>query len=58
MCVGGEVIFIPFIFIMAGHWSPRRAREEVEEHERYVAEQLNALAGPGPDPGTATPAEA
>ena len=56
VCVGGEVIFIPFIFMMAGQWSPRRAREEVEEHERYVAQQLSALAGP--DPGEAAASEA
>jgi len=59
VCVGGEVLFIPFIFLMAGRWSPKRAREEVEEHERLVAQQLNALAGPGPDAGEgAAPAQA
>jgi len=58
VCVGGEVIFIPFIFMMAGQWSPRRAREEVEEHERLVAQQLSALAGPGPDPEEAAASEA
>jgi MFS family permease len=70
VCLGGEAVFIPFIFLMAGHWRPRRAREEIAAHERYVAEQLSALgmapapsaaeAGPGPDidPGPGTPAEA
>jgi MFS family permease len=48
VCLGGEALFIPFIFMMAGHWSPRRARQEVEEHERYVAQQLSVLSGAPP----------
>jgi MFS family permease len=64
VCVGGEALFIPFIFIMAGFWSPRRARQEIEAHEQYVAQQMSALGGtpppqhdieagaaPDPDPG-------
>lgn len=27
ICVAGQVVFLPFIFLMAGRWSPRRARE-------------------------------
>jgi MFS family permease len=45
VCVGGEVLFIPFIFAMAGRWSPRKAREDVEEHERTISEQLARLGG-------------
>src|SRR5207244_7947108 len=26
VCVGGELVFIPLILLMAGRWSPRRAR--------------------------------
>ncbi|KAA1415964.1 MFS transporter [Nocardioides humilatus] len=43
--VGGEILFIPLIFIMAGAWSPRRARELEEEHEALVAAELAKLAG-------------
>jgi MFS family permease len=45
VCVGGEAVFIPFIFLMAGRWSPRKAREDVEEHERQIDEQLAKLGG-------------
>jgi len=43
VCVGGEALFLPFILMMAGRWSPRRAREDAEEHERKVKEELATL---------------
>jgi MFS family permease len=43
VCVGGEVLFLPFILLMVGRWSPRRAREDAEEHERKVQAELTAL---------------
>jgi MFS family permease len=44
VCVGGETVFIPLIFLMGGRWSPRRARTDLDEHERRVAEEMEALA--------------
>ena len=43
VCVGGEAVFIPLIFLMAGRWDPRRAREDAEEHERSVRQELETL---------------
>jgi MFS family permease len=43
VCVGGEVVFLPFILVMTGRWSPRKAREDAEEHERLVKQELAAL---------------
>jgi MFS family permease len=43
VCVGGMVLFIPFIFVMTGRWSPRKARQDAEEHERKVQEELATL---------------
>jgi hypothetical protein len=43
VCVGGELLFIPFVFVMSGRWSPRRAREDVAEHARRVAAELERL---------------
>jgi MFS family permease len=43
VCLGCEVAFIPFVFIMAGRWSPRKAREDAEAHERLVQQELAAL---------------
>lgn len=39
----GQVLFLPFVFVLAGRWSPRRAREDELAHERLVAEELAAL---------------
>jgi MFS family permease len=43
VCVGGEVLFLPFIFLMAGRWSPRKAREDAEEHDRMIQRELAAM---------------
>ncbi|HEV2346017.1 MAG TPA: MFS transporter, partial [Actinocrinis sp.] len=48
VCVGGEAVFIPFIFLMAGRWSPRKAREDVQAHEKLISEQLAELSGATP----------
>ena len=43
VCVGGELVFLPFILLMTGRWSPRKAREDAEEHARKVEEEMAAL---------------
>ena len=43
ICFLGQLAFIPFVFLMAGHWSPRKARAEEEEHERVVQRELARL---------------
>ena len=45
MAVADELLFIPFIFLMGGFWSPRKARQHAAEHDRRVAEELAALQG-------------
>ena len=45
VCLGGEAVFIPAIFLMAGRWSPRKAREELAAHEQRISEQLAQLGG-------------
>jgi MFS family permease len=45
VCVGGEAVFIPFIFLMTGRWSPRKARDDVAEHERMINDQLAEFGG-------------
>jgi hypothetical protein len=41
--VACQLVFIPFVFVMAGRWDPRKAREDARLHERMVAEELAAL---------------
>jgi MFS family permease len=55
VCVGCEVAFIPFIFVMAGRWSPRRARRDEREHADLVDRELAALRAEG---GGVAPAQA
>jgi MFS family permease len=43
-CVFGMIVFLPFVLIMAGEWSPKKAREEAEAHERAVQAELDAMA--------------
>jgi MFS family permease len=39
----GQVLFIPFIFLLTGSWSPRVAREREAAHEQMVQEELARL---------------
>jgi hypothetical protein len=40
-------VFIPFVFLMSGHWSPRKAREEEAAHEQMVERELAKLHAEG-----------
>jgi hypothetical protein len=39
------VLFIPTIFLNHGRWSPAKAREDEEQHEADVAEEMRELQG-------------
>ena len=43
VCVGGEAVFIPFIWLMSGRWRPRKARQDAAEHEARLQEELAEL---------------
>jgi MFS family permease len=43
VCVAGEALFLPFVFIMTGRWSPRKAKQDADEHEAKVQAELAAL---------------
>ena len=49
ICVLGQLVFIPAVFLMAGRWSPGKARQDAEAHERLVTLELAALTGPDAD---------
>ena len=51
LCVVCQLLFIPFILLMRGHWRPRAARAEVERHERETARELARLRGTEPGLG-------
>jgi MFS family permease len=45
VCVAGMVLFIPSIFLNRGRWSPKKARQDEQEHEEDVARELKELVG-------------
>jgi MFS family permease len=56
VCFAGQALFLPFIFLLTGRWSPRKARRDAEEHERMVQEELAALHRAQPaTPGAGAP---
>jgi hypothetical protein len=44
VCVGGEVVFLPLIFVMVGRWRPRQAAADLAEHQARVDEELEQLS--------------
>ncbi|EWM11362.1 MFS transporter [Kutzneria sp. 744] len=44
VCVGGEAVFLPLIFVMVGRWRPRQARADLAEHQARVDEELEQLS--------------
>jgi MFS family permease len=51
IAVGGELVFIPLIFVMAGAWRPGTARRREQEHEAMVDAELARLAATGSPDG-------
>ncbi len=43
ICFAGQLVFIPFAFVLKGRWSPRKAREDEAEHARLVEGELAKL---------------
>ncbi|MEV5551880.1 MFS transporter [Streptomyces sp. NPDC052309] len=44
VCAGGQLLFLPFAFLMTGRWRPREARADDEAHRRNVERELAALS--------------
>jgi MFS transporter, ACS family, D-galactonate transporter len=47
VCFAGQIVFLPFVFLLTGRWDPRRAREDEIAHEQMVERELAALAAAG-----------
>ncbi|MFJ9137535.1 MFS transporter [Streptomyces sp. NPDC102256] len=41
--LAGQVLFVPFVFLMSGRWRPRDARRDLREHEEAVARQVAGM---------------
>jgi MFS family permease len=53
VCFGGQILFLFFIGLLVGRWSPKKAREDAKAHEEAVNRELAALASGGSAPATA-----
>lgn len=45
VCVLGQLLFLPSVFLLTGRWSPRRARADQVAHEERVEAELAKLEG-------------
>jgi hypothetical protein len=45
VCVGGQVVFLPLIFLLAGRWRPSRARRDEELRGMAVGADLANISG-------------
>ena len=43
VCFCGQLLFIPLMLLLTGHWSPRKAREDELEHAQMVERELARL---------------
>jgi len=56
VCIGGQLVFLGLVFFMRGRWSPRAAKADFEEHERFVNAELTKLRQPAAGPQVLPPA--
>jgi MFS family permease len=40
VCLAGTAVFFVIVFAMPGRWSPRAAKRDFEEHERWLTDEL------------------
>ncbi|GGJ06328.1 MFS transporter [Streptomyces brasiliensis] len=46
ICLALQVVFIPFVFVMAGRWRPSSARRDAERHDQLMAAERARLEVP------------
>ena len=44
--IAGMVVFLPFIFLTKGRWSPKRAKKDLDERENAMVKEFAALSKP------------
>jgi MFS family permease len=43
ICALGQLFFIPMVFVLKGHWSPKKAADEAAAHEAAVDAELRRM---------------
>ncbi len=44
VCVGGEIFFVPTIFLLKGRWRPKTAKQDIVNYEAALEKELTAMA--------------
>lgn len=44
ICLIGQLLFLPFIWLLTGRWSPKKAGQDAREHAERVERELAAMA--------------
>ncbi|MBH0776545.1 MFS transporter [Nocardia sp. NEAU-351] len=44
ICLIAQIAFLPFVFVMSGHWSPRKAAAAAKQHDDVVDRELGGLS--------------
>jgi MFS family permease len=50
ICIAGQIIFLPTIFLLIGRWSPFAAKRDAEEHDRKLQDEISRLTPEAPVP--------
>ena len=43
VCFIGQILFLPFVWLMTGRWSPKKAKQDAEAHAELVNRELEAM---------------
>jgi hypothetical protein len=43
ICFFAQIVFLPFVFLLRGRWSPKKAKADEEEHDAMVERELAAM---------------
>ena len=43
ICFVAQIVFLPFVFLLTGRWSPKKAREDERTHEEMVERELATM---------------
>lgn len=55
ICLAGQIVFLPFIWLLTGRWSPAKARADAAAHDEAVSRELALLANGEPLAGSTAP---
>ena len=40
ICFIAQIVFLPFVFLLTGRWSPKKAKKDEEEHEAMIQREM------------------